>query len=134
MGLDIYFHKAYKCATEENSDDLVNIGGEVYELESEYTYFRKVNFIVGFFRSLGYNDDMFICKREDVEELISRCKDVLDNVCDGPNLLPNVPGFFFGSKNYDEYYIDKVRQVKEELGSFLVDLEDKDEIAVYFWY
>ena len=47
-------------------------------------------------------------------------------------------GCFFGSADYDEYYFNKVKQVKEFLENRLIpeinSLKDNEEITFETWY
>lgn len=116
MGLDIYFEK---------------------RKNKEIGYFRKVNFLVAFFEEKGMNVDCqhdIEVHKEDVEELLSKCEEVLRDHSRGPALLPTKSGFFFGSTNYDEYYYITVQQVrdfvKEELLPEFDNLKD-DEYIIF---
>ena len=116
MGLDIYFEK---------------------RKNKEIGYFRKVNFLVAFFEGKGmnvnYQHDIEI-RKEDAEELLSKCEEVLKDPSKGPELLPTKGGFFFGNTEYDDYYCINVQQVrnfvKEELLPEFDKLED-DEYIVF---
>lgn len=50
-------------------------------------------------------------------------------------LLPTQPGFFFGSTDYDEYYLDDVKETAEELDRILANpaLEDSDFFYQSSW-
>lgn len=120
MGLDIYITKK-KC--------------------SEIGYFRKVNFLVKFFKKKGFdvpNQIPLVIKREDAEELLSKCEEVLKDHSKGPELLPTMSGFFFGSTDYDDYYYDDVEAVRDYVKDELLPEFDtlKEGEYIYFetWY
>ena len=120
MGLDIYITKK-KC--------------------SEIDYFRKVNFLVKFFKKKGFdvpNQIPLVIKREDAEELLSKCEEVLKDHSKGPELLPTMSGFFFGSTDYDDYYYDDVEAVRDYVKDKLLPEFDtlKEGEYIYFetWY
>ena len=95
MGLDIFLTKKKRT----------NIG-----------YFRKVNFLVKFFEDKGFdvpNQTPLAITREDAEELLSKCEEVLKDHSKGPELLPTMSGFFFGSTDYNDYYYDEVEAVRD---------------------
>lgn len=50
-------------------------------------------------------------------------------------LLPTQSGFFFGSTEYDEYYLDDIRKTKEELGKIIdtIDYENEDVYYLASW-
>ena len=120
MGLDIFFelHKIYSLK-----------------------HFRKVNFLVGYFEELGLdveNQTPLSINKEDVEELIRRCEEVLKDHSVAEDLLPTTPGFFFGSLEYNEDYFKDVQDVLEYLKNNLLpkfdSLEPEDSIYFSIWY
>lgn len=120
MGLDIYFNKK----------KTKNIG-----------YFRKVNFLVKFFGDKGFdveNQVPFKFYIEDAQELLDRCNKVLKNHKLAEELLPTVDGFFFGNTDYDEYYFDNVKTVrdyvKDELIPAFNELDNDEGIYFETWY
>lgn len=120
MGLDIFIIKKKRT----------NIG-----------YFRKVNFLVKFFEEKGLdveNQTPLEISKEDVNDLLSRCEEVLNDHSKGPELLPTMDGFFFGSTDYNSYYykdVESVRDyIKEQLLSEFDTLEDDESIYFETWY
>ena len=120
MGLDIYLIKNKR---------------------SEIGYFRKVNFLVKFFEKKGFdvsNQTPLVIKKEDAEELLSRCEEVLLDRSKGPELLPTMSGFFFGSTDYDNYYYDDVETVRDYVKDKLLPefdtLEEEENIYFEIWY
>jgi len=119
MGLDIYFNKTYR---------------------EEIGYFRKVNFLVGFFDEKYdvQNLSPIEVQREDVEELLSRCNAVLEDHSKAEELLPVTPGFFFGNYEYNEDYFQDVKIVKEYIEKELLkrfdNLGDGEIIEFEIWY
>lgn len=119
MGLDIFFQKT-KTA--------------------ELKYYRKVNFLVKFFSDKYALEN---CKpieitKEDVEELIDRCSEVLSNHSKAPELLPTIEGFFFGNTEYNDYYFQDVFDVYEYCKDYLMhefdSLEENESITFSIWY
>jgi hypothetical protein len=91
--------------------------------------------------------------REDLEELVIRCKKVIEyipqlqlissgnfgdldtNTIDDINLLPTKSGFFFGSTNYDEHYKKDLEITILKLEKVLNDFPEKmDDCYVSFTY
>ena len=99
---------------------------------SEIGYFRKVNFLVKFFEKKGFdvpNQTPLAIRREDAEELLSKCEEVLLDHSKGPELLPTMSGFFFGSTDYDEHYYDDLVYTKERLNHILENYNlSKDKV------
>lgn len=50
-------------------------------------------------------------------------------------ILPTQSGFFFGSTNYDEYYLDDIKKTKEEIEKLLnyTDFETEECIYLASW-
>ena len=120
MGLDIFLTKKKRT----------NIG-----------YFRKVNFLVKFFEDKGFdvpNQTPLAIMREDAEELLSKCEEVLKDHSKGPELLPTMSGFFFGSTDYNDYYYDDVEAVRDYVKDKLLPefdtLEEEENIYFEIWY
>lgn len=118
MGLDIYFHKV-----------------------SEIGYFRKVNFLVAYFKSKGLDVDKqtpLVISRDMITELINKCNKVLSDHTVAKEELPTMEGFFFGSTDYDKYYYNNVESVRNYLQNELLpefDNLDKDEYIEFdIWY
>lgn len=76
--------------------------------------------------------------KEDAEELLSKCKEVLLNHSKGSELLPTTSGFFFGSTDYDKYYYRDVENVKNWIEDKLIPEFNKigDDKYIQFstWY
>lgn len=93
-------------------------------------YFRKVNFLYQFF-SWKLEDECCFISMRDIDVLIERCDEVLANPEKGEDLLPTRAGFFFGSTDYDDYYIQDVEDVKKQMTELKRDFnEDTDVIYV----
>lgn len=120
MGLDIFFNKK-----------------KVTRLEC----FRKVNFLVKFFADKGFNVKYqipYYIRKEDAEDLLKRCEQVLKDHDKCKELLPTMSGFFFGSTAYDDYYFSDVEEVRNFVKNKLLPKFDglQDDEGLYFetWY
>ena len=128
MGLDIFFFRRNR-----------NKNAEV-EAE-EVAYFRKINFLVRFFGDRGFDipkqTPLEITKGM-CEELAERCRTVLNDVTTCKELLPTMSGFFFGSTDYNNYYIHDVEEVLKELENNILpafdNLQDTEYITFETWY
>lgn len=106
---------------------------------SDIGYFRKVNFLMSFF---NYYDNCVFRKVEksELEDLRERCYKILsakkkERQALAEDLLPTQSGFFYGSTEYNEYYFDDVKEVKEWVEGVLENLDDKKEqVLMYCWY
>lgn len=97
--------------------------------------FRKVNFLVKYFKDLGFNVENqtpFCISKEDAEVLLSRCNQVLKDHSLASELLPTMSGFFFGSTEYDKYYFEDVKEVRDYIKNALLpkfeELESEEDI------
>jgi hypothetical protein len=120
MGLDIFVHKV-----------------KYHRLG----YFRKVNFLVKFFESKGFDVDHQIplsFDKEIAEELLDICNQVLKDHSKAKELLPTMSGFFFGSTDYNEYYFKNVEFVRDWVKDTLIpefdSLKDGECIEFSTWY
>ena len=55
----------------------------------------------------------------------------IKNITDAEDLLPTTSGFFFGSTDYDEYYLQDLEKTVELLTPYL---EEKDDWSVGYVY
>lgn len=136
MGLDIFFEK--RNTANENAEPV------------ELAYFRKVNFLVKFMENYEEleNCTPMTLTKELVEELIESCDKVInlyettENKIDfekgAKEILPTTAGFFFGSTDYDDWYIDNVKDVKKEMETNVLPefdtLKKNEEITFHIWY
>ena len=124
MGLDLYIWK--------------NKGKE----NKKVGYFRKVNFLVAFFSNIKgktiENLDPICITKEDVEELLNRCNEVLKDNSKAKELLPTQEGFFFGDTDYNDYYFEDVKMVRDYLEDTLIpefdNLDSDENIKFEIWF
>lgn len=154
MGLDITFEMAKRHRVNETKDRMEELRNELSKLEDvddiskfdkdkykevsdEYerlspwnvvATFRKVNFLLPFF---GYEENLSRIEIDkcQIEDLIDKCNEVLRKKSLAETLLPTEGGFFFGSTDYDEYYFDDVKEVRNKFMSILKKL-DKDDYVL----
>ena len=114
-------------------------------------YWRKANQIHNWFveNVQGGNDDCdcYPVSREQIEELKSLCEEILANVklidkgeneakeidnkalCE--DLLPTCSGFFFGDTEYDEWYLDDIKNTVEICNKALYETDWDTETLYY---
>ena len=102
----------------------------------EIGYWRKANAIHGWFvqNCQGGIDECQLSDEvteEKIEELLKLCNEVLDGTKNPKRLLPTQSGFFFGSTNYDEWYLDDIRNTIEILSEVLENTDFETEIIFY---
>lgn len=149
MGLDMYLSKKiYIWANFEHTDaegviDItikgkpVNINfNKVEYVTEEVCYWRKANQIHAWFVN-HVQDGVDNCGNYEVSvdnlrELVSDCKKVIECPELAEDILPTRTGFFFGSTDYDEYYFEDLKYTVETLEEALKDLPE--DVYVQFEY
>ena len=127
MGLDMYFNRRIYVGgmydfnkvkgeiklTKGDMDEPIKVDlKKVSYIVEEVGYWRKNNHIHNWFVTniQNGNDDCgdYYVSKENLEELLGVCKQVLENHELAEQLLPTQSGFFFGSTEYNEYYFKSV--------------------------
>ena len=141
MGLDMYLSKKiyiwanFNHTGAEGVIDItikgkpVNINfNKVEYVTEEVCYWRKANQIHAWFVEHVQNGvdncGNYEVSVDDLRELISDCKQVLDRPELAADILPTRSGFFFGSTDYDEDYFEELKYTVETLEEALKDLPD----------
>ena len=116
---------------------------------SEVFYWRKANAIHAWFerylqREQGIEEiedcEEYTIDRKCLEELVSDCKSVLAYSQDkcfkevAARYMPTQAGFFYGSTQYDEWYVHDLQETATELASILSDTDNNDEFAYVAWW
>lgn len=101
----------------------VREGSPSLHLEITVAYWRKANAIHGWFvdnaQSGTDNCADYYVGREQLIELRDLCQQVVDNPEDAEELLPTQDGSFFGSTEFDEWYIGSLKDTIEQLDKVL---------------
>lgn len=128
MGLDMYLRARIKDTQEE-----------FYEV-----YWRKANQVFRYLeKNIGTIEN---CKEhvvpvDVVKNLLNTCIDVFDKATDGTYVtnseyasqkLPTRSGYFFGSTEYNEYYVMEIKWTIEELTNAL-EVFDPERHEFVFW-
>ena len=147
MGLDMYltrktYVKQWSHQTpEEKFEITITKGGKPYDgidltnvsnIDEEVGYWRKCNHIHRWFVDNVQNgeDDMgeYSVSKKQLEELLSACKEVLNDHNKADGLLPTVSGFFFGNTEYDEWYYDSLERTTIMLDKILGESNPNQDI------
>ncbi len=125
MGLDMYLEKRKKAEKDDRKWE-------------EIAYWRKANQIRKWFADNleRFNDNgSTILSKKNLEDLLEKCKYVLENKDEAANLLPTSSGFFFGSGIYDELYFDDIKETVDMITKVLEETDWDNEEVIYFeWY
>ena len=147
MGLDMYllakrYISPYDPADAELTKlaEAINFGDdtmEVREVTFEAMYWRKANAIHRWFVD-NIQDGVDNCAEYYVNikyltELRNLCKRVLEDPEKAMELLPPKSGFFFGSTDIDEFFIDDLTNTVERF-DYLLDLPEVKDHKISFYY
>jgi len=140
MGLDMYLYASRFVSNMEyrNEQDQFNkivsaLGAEQFTMghviaEVEVAYWRKANAIHHWFIDTlaeGVDECQPIyVDREQLHKLQDLCKEVIENPALADELLPTHGGFFFGSTEYDEWYMDNIKETYDKLSVLLTKIPD----------
>ena len=137
MGLDMYLERKLKF--DANGREYTK--EELHENPSEeVAYWRKANQIRQWFvTNCDYDPDAdceyFRVTKEQLEQLVADCKEVLAHHNRAEEILPTSSGFFFGSTDYDEYYFDDLVATIEQVTRVIEETDWENEIIEYFeWW
>ena len=154
MGLDISFEKAKRHRVDETEERLNEIKKkfengnyssekEFDRLKNEYdelnpwkevAYFRKVNFLLTFFE-YGENCSRLEIDDYKIDELLVKCKQVLEDHSLAETLLPTQSGFFFGDTEYNDWYFEDVKKVYDKFSEIAEDFNsDEDILTMVCWW
>lgn len=130
---------------EERHEVSVKRGGEIHPkiqtnrisgVVEEVIYWRKANAIHGWFVD-NCQDGIDNCQRayvsvEKLRELRDLCQKVV--LEKKPELLPPTEGFFFGSKEVDDWYYSDLAETVTELDKELNGKSEEDFWSVDYYY
>lgn len=137
MGLDMYLNakKWIGYGNDEVAEKVAQVVespfGPVKEVTVEAAYWRKANAIHQWFVE-NCQEGVDECQetwvsREHLERLRDICQQVVDEPSRARELLPPKAGFFFGSTDIDEYYLEDLAHTREVLDRILqADLKGWD--------
>ncbi len=140
MGLDMYLSaKKYMSKYFDPADveriskvnDIFGVTGVedgdygAEEVKFRVAYWRKANAIHQWFVD-NVQDGVDECQeswvsREQLQELLDICKEIIKSPKKGQELLPTQGGFFFGSTDYDDWYMQDIKFTAERIEKILAD-------------
>ena len=94
--------------------------------ETYDAYFRKVNFLFAYYQNKGkmQNEWYALTDTDDIDDLISRCEQVLKDHSLAETLLPTQAGFFFGGTDYNDWYFSDVKDCLRQMKKYRKLLKD----------
>lgn len=140
MGLDMYLTRKistlnldsdrspeWEILVIRNGNPIKINSEKISSVTEEIGYWRKANSIHKWFVSnvQDNKDDCgeYYVTKDKLKELKGICQRVLENPELGEQLLPTGSGFFFGSTNYDNYYLDSLKATVEYC-NYALSLDD----------
>ena len=139
MGLDMYLIAKRFIWTDEKElnqklQNIMNTEYTVQYVELEIGYWRKANQIHKWFVKNvqdGKDDcDTYSVSEEQLQELLTMVTMALQSKTP-EMILPTTGGFFFGSTEYDEWYMKDLQHTKDVIEKYLA-FPDKDKYEVYY--
>ena len=145
MGLDMYLYleKYESCSRfnedyKQKKDTFYPEELEVFKIDERNFMSKETLYQIGYWRKANAIHNWIVtncadgedrCQRiylttKDLEKLLSLVNQVLENHDLADQLLPTVDGFFFGNKNYDEWYFKDLEYTKELLEKLLAFMKD----------
>ena len=135
MGLDMFFYRKEKGTANRDA--------------SEIGYLRKANMIHGWLNNheIGIKDceyyvithDVLIELKKDINTVLANSEvnseEMIVNPSTAKELIPTCEGFFFGSLQYSQMYIDDLKDTLEIVNDALIGTDfDKEEVLYYAWW
>ncbi|ENH98128.1 hypothetical protein J416_01479 [Gracilibacillus halophilus YIM-C55.5] len=111
-------------------------GNEYLTIISKVMYWRKANHIHNWFiqhTMNGIDDNPAITevKEQDIRNLCYDCASVLQDESRATEILPTLPGPFFGSTAYDSFYLYEIERTLDKLSDELSSTFFQKNYVVY---
>ena len=149
MGLDMYLYlRKYEGCSQWDKDfekkkkefypkELKELGENIAknnfmskQAEYQVAYWRKANQVHNYFVQKCANGEdncePVYVSLENLKELVSLCREIIENPKKAEAKLPTQGGFFFGSVEYDEYYEQDLEYTVEQLEPIIKFLESEE--------
>lgn len=111
-----------------NANNLITSDCPAVKVEFNVMYWRKANAIHSWFvNECGGGVDEcqpIYVERSKLVELLELCKQVALQPANASATLPTQSGFFFGSTEYDEWYLEDIKRTIEGLERVLKEVPD----------
>ena len=142
MGLDMYLYQReyvsnYGFSDDHSTDTFDTIVGALNVKPANHSphmyvdvcvaYWRKANAVHKWFCDLDGGKDecqRIYVSREKLAELRDLAKSILLQPAIASEKLPTQQGFFFGSYDYDEWYMEDMKNTADQLDEILNDLPE----------
>lgn len=150
MGLDMYLYQreyvsSYGFSDDHSTDTFDTIVGALNVKPANHSphmyvdvcvaYWRKANAVHKWFCDLDGGKDecqRIYVSREKLAELRDLAKSILLQPAIASEKLPTQQGFFFGSYDYDEWYMEEMKNTVSQLDEILNDLPEGSWTDFYY--
>lgn len=153
MGLDMYLYaKKSKYSSEYRHPELCVYPEPLKELEQriEQDNFKSCYFIelyqIAYWRKFNALHNWIVenkadgvdhcqeieIEREDLETLVALFEQILKEPSKAKDLLPTCSGFFFGSKDYDEWYFQDMKYTVDIFKKIIKVLQKDEELSLVY--
>lgn len=102
--------------------------------DREVFYWRKQNHIHDWFckrlnngDEINLLDDCRYLKKDDFEEFVKTAKEILEDHDKAEDLMPRVGGFYFGDKEYNEFYFESLTNTVRWFEQIIEDWDEECE-------
>lgn len=126
MGLDMFLIRRDKVSSET--------------IDDEAAYWRKANqirqwFVVNTNYPKDGNTTPHNVTREQLKNLVSDCRKVIECKELAEKILPPSFGYWFGSTDIDDYYFDTVRETVGMVNRVIEETDwDNEDVCYYEWW
>lgn len=131
MGLDMYLVGKHYPLNLEDGD-----GDQVEAIHINLGYWRKANAVHKWFVDMVQSgkDDCgeYPVKTEQLELLMQQCRKVLDGQATPTEAMPTQAGFFFGSLEYDGYYLQDLENTIAICEKAIKKVKNNDRMILYY--
>ena len=125
---------------QENEESWELLDYEGNRCRRERFYFRKVNCIYGYCANHNLIEDgeVAMLDHEQMVDILDKAKEILSQTTDekklakGEELLPTQGGFFFGSTDYDNWYLNDIAEIVGKFRSMLDEWDDAYAV-IFSW-
>lgn len=143
-----------KADEAQTTEDLLKVVQEFYPTDKEDTwelkdsesdnrkyYFCKVNCLYGYaLDSDLFEDDGCLATfdHDNMVDILDRAKEILsqptkeEQLEKGEELLPTQSGFFFGSTDYNDYYLRDIEEVRDKFEVMVKEWDDA-YVVIFSW-
>jgi len=118
----------------DKREDLVEVDPQII------AYWRKVNSVHRWFINKladgeDRNCDPLKATKDDLQEIVEICSEILKDHSKAKELLPTSGGFFFGGTEYDEDYFQELEDTIRQISEVIEGTDWGNQVVYYYaWW